>query len=162
MLQFVNGLPEKLAFFVRSGHPKTLEDAFQAAKMGEAYGYRAGAEAVGTVSAAQIPRGSLEAKVDFLAEQVSQLLKCGSGNKQIPNNFTCFTCGGENHSQRACNWVKGDPNPLTQCQLCEQFGHAAQGCRRFNDQGNGYHPRSIGRGRFGAGRRHRGPEVGHQ
>ena len=38
--RFVNGLPEKLAFFVRARAPGTLAAALSAAKIGETHGYR--------------------------------------------------------------------------------------------------------------------------
>ncbi|CAC5414434.1 unnamed protein product [Mytilus coruscus] len=38
--QFIKGLPEQLAFFVRAGTHKDSASALSAAKMGEAYGYR--------------------------------------------------------------------------------------------------------------------------
>ena len=38
--RLVNGLPEKLQFFVRARNPQTLDEALNAAKVGEAHGYR--------------------------------------------------------------------------------------------------------------------------
>ncbi|CAC5380148.1 unnamed protein product [Mytilus coruscus] len=40
MFRFINGLPEKLAFYVRTSHPKTQSEALSFAKAGEAYKYR--------------------------------------------------------------------------------------------------------------------------
>ncbi|OWF53258.1 hypothetical protein KP79_PYT04574 [Mizuhopecten yessoensis] len=40
LLKFVDSLPDTLKFYVRTTHPKTCEAAFNAAKMGEAFGYR--------------------------------------------------------------------------------------------------------------------------
>ncbi|VDH99270.1 Hypothetical predicted protein [Mytilus galloprovincialis] len=45
--QFIKGLPEQLAFFVRAGTHKDSVSALAAAKMGEAYGYRKNDEAPG-------------------------------------------------------------------------------------------------------------------
>ena len=162
ILQFLNGLPEKLAFFARSSNPQTLEEAFQATKMGDSYGYRQ--DAVGSVATAQQTKTGREAKVDLLSKQVAELLKCQSPlnvhqQQQRARAFTCYTCKGEKHTQRQCNWVRGEPNPSTICQLCNQFGHDANGCRHL--QGNGTTPMSSGRGRFG-GHGRRAPEAGHR
>ena len=40
MVRFINGLPEKLAFFVRAGNHEDSSAALAAAKMGETFGYR--------------------------------------------------------------------------------------------------------------------------
>ena len=40
MLKFINGLPEKLAFYVRSSKPEDIAEAISLAKAGEAYTYR--------------------------------------------------------------------------------------------------------------------------
>lgn len=37
--KFISGLPQHLAFFVRAGNPRCLQDAFQQAKFGEAYSF---------------------------------------------------------------------------------------------------------------------------
>lgn len=38
--KFIHGLPQQLAFFVRAGNPRCLQNAYQQAELGEAYGYR--------------------------------------------------------------------------------------------------------------------------
>ena len=38
-VQFVSGLPQQLAFFVRARNPKTLQESLSAAKLGDRYGY---------------------------------------------------------------------------------------------------------------------------
>ena len=65
-----------------------MEEAFQATKMGELYGYRQ--DTIGSVAAAHQSRGGLETKVDILADQVAQLLKCnnGSDKMQQQNNLS--------------------------------------------------------------------------
>ena len=41
LLKFIEGLPPKLAFFVRAGNPEDIQGALTTSKLGEAYGYRA-------------------------------------------------------------------------------------------------------------------------
>ena len=40
VVKFVNGLLDKLAFFVGAGQPRDLRTAIASAKMGEGFGYR--------------------------------------------------------------------------------------------------------------------------
>ena len=47
--KFISGLPEKMAFFVRTGQPVDIQKALTAAKMAEAYGYRQHTDSVNAV-----------------------------------------------------------------------------------------------------------------
>ena len=53
-------------------------------------------------------------------------------NGQASDTVTslCYTPG---HIQRRCNWAAGSPNPSIACQLCDQFGHEAKGCKILKD-----------------------------
>ena len=52
LLKFIEGLPSQLAFLVRAGNPENIQAALTAAKLGEAYGYRATLPATTTLSGA--------------------------------------------------------------------------------------------------------------
>ena len=49
LAKFVGGLPEKLSFFIRSGHPTDIHQALTSAKMAEACGYREHADSLNAV-----------------------------------------------------------------------------------------------------------------
>ena len=172
--QFIKGLPEKLAFFVRAGTHKDSASALAAAKMGEAYGYRQEDEI--TVAAAKHVNTKVDSdvsKVDQLQTQISELTKAVSelksqrapGPRQRPyrnnfpgqpNNFQgqrnlnrspalCFNCQAPKHRKADCNWNgTGEINSSLQCQLCTQFGHAALQCLKHANPGNQQYPGATG------------------
>ena len=88
VLKFIEGLPPQLAFFVRAGNPEDIKAALTAAKLGEAYGYRASPTATPTVPGGTIPASvptvsavqpgsnnrlaELEHKMDRLCSQFEQ------------------------------------------------------------------------------------------
>ncbi|CAC5424627.1 APMAP [Mytilus coruscus] len=71
--QFIKGLPEQLAFFVRAGTHKDSASALSAAKMGEAYGYRK--DDVVCVAAAKPLVANDNNPVQELQNQVKELTK---------------------------------------------------------------------------------------
>ena len=156
LLKFIQGLPAQLAFFVRAGNPSDIHTAMTSAKMGEAYGYRASPLpdssnlTVGTVSAAHSTSdnqriNSLEKSVQTLCSKLDSILvknDCSSETSVRERKRSCFTCKGQGHIKRACNWkqtLSADPTAL--CTLCSQYGHAANDCKH---QGNFRSPRERG------------------
>lgn len=156
-LKFIEGLPSQLAFFVRAGNPEDINAALTAAKLGEAYGYRALPTTTETVPGGAIPApvssvsaaqpgsntrlNELERKMDKLCSQFEQFNS--RSNERSPRQFVCHACKGAGHIKRHCNWARGQNEPKTQCQLCEQFGHRASNCA--NNSGNGMNPRDTRR-----------------
>ena len=172
--QFIKGLPEKLAFFVRAGTHKDSASALAATKMGEAYGYRQEDEI--TVAAAKhlnTKADSSVSKVDQLQNQISELTKAvselktqrapGPRQRTYRNNFNgqqsnfqgqrnvnrspalCFNCQAPRHRKAECNWNgTGEINSKIQCQLCNQFGHAALQCLQHANPGNQQNPGATG------------------
>ncbi|CAG2189777.1 unnamed protein product [Mytilus edulis] len=168
--QFIKGLPEQLAFFVRAGTHKDSVSALAAAKMGEAYGYRKNDEVC--VAAAKPMVANDNNPVQELQNQVKELTKALSELKsqstdikpEMPpkyqkprynNNFssqagnnrpkTCFNCQSPGHYRANCNWNgHGEISPTMQCQLCQQFGHGAFQCYHHSNPGNQSNPGVIG------------------
>ncbi|CAC5384566.1 unnamed protein product [Mytilus coruscus] len=69
MSKFVDGMPDKLAFYVRASKPKDASDALTLAKTGEAYKYR---ESKSTVAAARNISSS-QSEISSLKHQMNQL-----------------------------------------------------------------------------------------
>lgn len=148
MLTFINGLPQRLAFFTRAGSPQTLDRAVEAAKLGEAYGYR-DSDSHTVAAARPATNAELERKVDDLSQKLDRLLSMSNIEKPRPDIQICHTCNGEGHFKHQCNLARGKPIQDANCQLCKQNGHEARQCRtRFpaQDQGNFGWPRGDNRG----------------
>ncbi|CAG2243695.1 CNBP [Mytilus edulis] len=153
MSKFVDGLPDKLAFYVRASKPKDASDALTLAKTGEAYKYR---ECENTVAAARNISTS-QSEISSLRSQMNQLTdlmndmktqKQTDYNVKPPmgyNNFShntypsaprrnlpCYKCNATGHFKRNCNWNgTGNLSPQNICQLCSQNGHVALQCFIF-------------------------------
>jgi hypothetical protein len=135
MLKFINGLPEKLAFDVRTSKPDNISEAFSYAKTGEAYKYRAH-ETNHTVAAAKVTASTsevaeLKLQVSELANMLNNLSATGNmGSKQVTNSQMpskgrlCYNCNSPGHARKFCNWNgTGSISPEKTCQLCQQEGH---------------------------------------
>ena len=157
--KFVDGLPDKLAFYVRASKPKDTAEALTLAKTGEAYKYR---ESENTVAAARnVPVNTeiegLKCQLNQLTEMMKDLktqkqtqihTNSSPGFRKFPQNqtsnvprrnFPCFNCNGVGHVKKYCNWNgTGNFSPQSTCQLCSQNGHVALQCRQFKQvkQGN--------------------------
>ncbi|CAC5380015.1 CNBP [Mytilus coruscus] len=147
MFRFINGLPEKLAFYVRTSHPKTESEALSFAKAGEAYKYRIHEQcaAVGKGPAFRNTQYSEE-----ISEMKSQISGLTSMMKRMTPDKTfqqsdqrqssgCFNCSCTGHTKRYCNWngsgtISGDIS----CQLCNQSGHGAVQCLEFKAKTDNY------------------------
>ncbi|XP_050408520.1 uncharacterized protein LOC126823615 [Patella vulgata] len=141
MSKFISGLPPKLAFFVRAGTPTTLEHAYNAAKMGEAYGYR------DSFANSQLPPGHIQPNVipphipipdfsqppptstgnsyQFLQQQINDLTNLiqrsqpfqGPHQIQHPTHYT--------NVQQPTNTY---PPSSKVCKTCHGVGHFAHNC----------------------------------
>ena len=159
LLKFIQGLPAQLAFFVRAGNPSDINAAMTSAKMGEAYGYRLSPVpessnlTVGTVAAAHSSSdnqriNALEKSVQTLCSKLDSLLvqheRSGDNSPSIhERKRSCFACKGQGHIKRVCNWKQTrSANPIALCNICSQYGHAANDCK--HNQGNFRNPRERG------------------
>ena len=147
LLKFIQGLPAQLAFLIRAGNPSDIHAAITSTKMGEAYGYRASPVpessklSVGTVAAAHSTSdnqriNALEKSVQTLCSKLDSLLvknEYHGENSVHERKRSCFTCKGQGHIKRLCNWKQTRPaNPNALCMLCSQYGHAANDCKQGN------------------------------
>lgn len=79
MAKFIAGLPNKMAFFVRAGHPTDTQTALTSAKMAEACGYRDHSESVNAIDSArkqkpyQKIQGTTDPAVEDLRKQIENL-----------------------------------------------------------------------------------------
>lgn len=160
--KFISCLPEQLAFFVRAGNPKDCATAVEAAKLGEAYGYRDHPPSISSIFPQPNHQKPAQPNSDIeeLKLQVAQLTDivtktftdrgaCSSTGNSVATSrsnptprLTCFRCQSDGHIQRKCNWNgNGVPTPKVQCQLCSQFGHPALFCSTLT--GNSPRPGST-------------------
>ena len=138
MVRFINGLPEKLAFFVRAGNHEDSSAALAAAKMGETFGYRLhdASVSVAAVRPKEVSEISeLREQVKTLTSLVQSMSVHGStGVAQRPKtpSKTCYACHSEGHVRRNCNWNgASNADPSFTCQICFQKGHQALQCHQF-------------------------------
>lgn len=142
MSKFIQGLPDKLAFYVRACNPENSNAALTFAKAGEAYKYRDNEPSM--VAAARFTgssgeMGELRQQIENLQSAITDLTGAKQSNSQNSNRpyqrsneyYTCHRCGGQGHVQRQCNCV-GSKSPATKCQLCNQFGHTATNCALYS------------------------------
>lgn len=101
LLQFIDGLPPSLAFFVRAGMCTTLQSALQAAQAGDAAGYRSSCPVFQnshSVSAARPARTSIENDIRVLQAQLENLTAKLTSQPALPQpQFICYRCGGPGH-----------------------------------------------------------------
>ena len=154
MAKFIQGLPEKLAFYVRASNPEDCNAALSYAKAGEAYGYR-----IEQCSAVKTESGKRSNEFAEMKQQIAELGSAISklttnrasqyqtGQNQAPalnrsqgSNFNsqytgrpdrkCFNCGKYGHIKRFC--LNAESSPIqTKCQLCQQIGHVALNCNLY-------------------------------
>ena len=152
MAQFIKGLPEKLAFYIRASKSNDTTEALTIAKTGEAYNYR---EHDPTFAAAKVTKpqsddlADMKLQINHLTDVVKGLtFQCknrpnenqGPVPKESPNfqqprrTGVCFKCNATGHARRNCNWNgEGRPSTQSQCQLCSQFGHFATQCHSLKN-----------------------------
>lgn len=150
MAQFLKGLPEKLAFYVRASKPIDISEALNIARTGEAYNYRLHEPSLASVKNVN----SHSAEMSEMKLQINQLtdaVKSLTVQKSQPENRSyyhahnfegqprrrgaCFSCNAQGHNKTNCNWNgQGTPALQMTCQLCSQGGHDALHCKTLNIQ----------------------------
>lgn len=152
--KFISSLPEQLAFFVRAGAPKNSSSALDAAKMGEAYGYRQHPPSVSSLfpgdAAKCVKNDENKNEIQKLQQDISDLtslfhsalsnnqafVRKPDVNRNSSTSTThnqCFKCQGRGHLQKSCNWNgQGVLSPDVKCQLCSQYGHVALFCKTLS------------------------------
>lgn len=133
----IDGLPSKLAFFVRAGKNQTIREALHSAKLGEAHGYRAQLDnSVGPDPITTLSQRVQALEVNNTTMRHNKQEKINTGQRSRPstaNNSSCFKCTAVGYYKRQCNWNgEGNPSPQVRCQLCDQMGHAASLCRTLS------------------------------
>ena len=161
LARFIDGLPEKVAFFVRAGQPPDLTVAFTSAKIAETCGYRqSDLPSIATSpkqqdSSENTNMHTITQEVAKLSKTVSELVISKQSGQSISLNqlsysfspqknvqLTCYSCNFPGHKRKDCNW-NGQFQPTPgKCQLCRQQGHPAYRCKTKFDgrQGNAQSP----------------------
>lgn len=168
--KFIEGLPPRIAFFVRVGRCTNYNEALNLAKTAVCH-YQHDVNIAQTASMKQPSSdiANLSSDIHKLTTAVQQLVSditkshpppvpqshplvaIPNSTHQPPNpamdgvNRECFGCHAFGHIKRACCWSGRYPsNPALRCQLCSQNGHEANDCVWLN-QGNRMPPRSVAR-----------------
>ncbi|CAC5386115.1 unnamed protein product [Mytilus coruscus] len=154
--KFINGLLDKMAFFVRAGNPTTLQAALTSSKMAEACGYRTEWVVTQAIKTEAKPRPdpTTKSEMDDLKDQIKTLTSMvanitvqNNSSNQTPNyrrqnyrqspthpprqqnSCECYGCRWQGHIHRNCNWTgTGHVNRSVTCQSCSQQRHTAQFC----------------------------------
>ena len=136
MFRFIHGLPDKLAFYVRSSQLKAMYDALSFAKQGETYKYRIHEQCAGIGKRADISRSDDISEMKSQIYDLTQMMHNMSSRQGCQpakfDNTLCFNCNAPGHVKKSCNWNgSGDAIPDISYQLCQQNGHGAAQCTRY-------------------------------
>ena len=116
MAKFIQGLPEKLAFYVRASNPVDCNAALSFAKTGEAFGYRL------EQCAAVATKSDPPKKKNELAEMQKQISELGKAiSKLMPNLGNQNQYPSLNHGNSQDTQYAGRSD--RKCFNCGQFGH---------------------------------------
>ncbi|VDI67440.1 Hypothetical predicted protein [Mytilus galloprovincialis] len=152
MFRFINGLPEKLAFYVRTSHPKTQSEALSFAKAGEAYKYRIHEQCAAVGKGPSFRNAPHSDDISEMKSQISELtnmMKRLTPDKTFQQNDQrqssgCFNCSCTGHAKRYCNWNgSGTISADISCQLCNQSGHGAGQCLKFKAKTDNYNRNRV-------------------
>ena len=134
-LRFVDGLPTELKFFVRTGSPKSLEEAFTAARNGEAYGYRATQTCSHVPVPAAIPTvAAISPELNEVKSNLASLTAIVKSQQEMMK----LILDGKNHDQtreqRGATNARGstqrtnDSQRAITCHNCRGQGHVQRVC----------------------------------
>jgi hypothetical protein len=139
--RFIDGFPEKAAFFVRAGQPPDLTVAFTSAKIAETCGYRQ-SDLPSIATSPKQQDSSENTNIHTLTQEVAKLSKTvselviskQSGQSNSLNQpsysfspqqnvqLTCYSCNFPGHKRKDCNYNdQFQPTP-DKCQLCRHKG----------------------------------------
>jgi len=100
MFRFIHGLPDKLAFYVRSSQPKTMYDAYFA-KQGEAYKYRIHEQCAAIGKRADVSRRGDISEMKSQIYDLTQMMHNMSSRQGCQpakfDNTLCFNCNAPGH-----------------------------------------------------------------
>ena len=143
MFKFINGLLEKLAFYVRSSQPADIAEALSLAKAGEAYKYRVhGEHNVAAARAANDDISDLKKQMGELTNLV-QKLSYGQSKQHAPNynqprqyapNYNQSRQYAPTYNQYGTKPQVLSPSSIV-CHNCNSQGHIKRVCN-WNGQGN--------------------------
>ncbi|KAL5017800.1 hypothetical protein ScPMuIL_003522 [Solemya velum] len=111
--KFISCLPEQLAFFVRAGNPKDCATAVEAAKLGEAYGYRDHPPSISSIFPQPNHQKPAQPNSDIeeLKLQVAQLTDIVT--KTFTDRGACSSTGSSVATSRS------NPTPRLTCFRCQ-------------------------------------------
>lgn len=110
MFKFINGLPDKLAFYVHTSKPGNISEALSYAKTGEFMRQITLAAAKVTASTSEV--AELKLQVSELANMFNNFSATGNigskqvqvTNSQIPSKGKlCYNCNSPDHARKFCN-----------------------------------------------------------
>lgn len=146
MFRFINGLPDKLAFYVRTCQPKNLSEALSFSKQGEAYKYRMHEQCAATGKVSNAPRSDEIAELKSQISNLTTMMQSMSTNKVRQSGFEgnrCYNCSSTDHMKKQCNWNgNGQVSHEMTCQLCFQSGHGAIQCVKFKPRSDNVYERN--------------------
>lgn len=147
MFRFIHGLPDKLAFYVRSSQLKTMYDALSFAKQGETYKYRIHEQCAAIGKRADISHSDDISEMKSQIYDLTQMMHNMSSRQGCQpakfDNTLCFNCNAPGHVKKSCNWNgSGDAIPDISYQLCQQNGHGATQCTRYKPKHMNEHVRN--------------------
>ncbi|CAC5426207.1 unnamed protein product [Mytilus coruscus] len=152
MFRFINGLPEKLAFFMlglviqklnqkpyhlpKQARHINIEFTKQCAAVGKGPSFR-------------------NAQSEDISEMKSQIYELTSMMKKLTpdkafqqsdqrQSSGCYNCSCTGHAKRYCNWNgSGTISAEISCQLCNQSGHGAGQCLKFKAKTDNYNRNRV-------------------
>lgn len=148
--KFIDGLPEKMAFFVRAGQPTDLAHALTAAKMAETCNYRSDTQDITKLSPASTTTATISTpaptltsappcdvdpkidRVDQLAEQVSKLTSLMS-QMQTRQNYQNLNRNRPNDQRNSSSFARSNNSNTSSasartCYNCNAPGHLQAEC----------------------------------
>ena len=129
MAQFIKGLPEKFAFYIRASKPNDTTEALTIAKL-------ARHAIIGNMTQPLLPPKVTKPQSDDNADMKLQRNCNWNGEGRPSTQSQCQLCSQFGHFATQCHSLKNfkKTNDIIQCQLCSKRGHSAKDC--YSLQGN--------------------------